>query len=79
MISLNLCTNQLLLELADPQSIASVTSLARDCSISAQCNTAATVPINYGTAEELLAARPDLVLAGSTRRARRSALPAGSA
>jgi iron complex transport system substrate-binding protein len=63
-ISLNLCTDQLLLALADRDAIASVTNLARDCTISAHCRDAAMVPINYGTAEEMIAAQPDLVLAG---------------
>jgi iron complex transport system substrate-binding protein len=63
-ISVNLCTDQLLLALADPSAIASVTYLARDCTISAHCSAAAAIPINYGTAEELIAAAPDLVLAG---------------
>ena len=63
-ISLNLCTDQLLLALADRNAIASVTHLARDCTISAHCREAAQVPINYGTAEEMIAAQPDLVLAG---------------
>lgn len=63
-ISLNLCTDQLLLALADQSTIASVTNLARDCTISAYCREAATVPINYGTAEEMVAVQPDLVLAG---------------
>ena len=63
-ISLNLCTDQLVLALADRSAIASVTYLARDCTISAQRRAADAVPINYGTAEELVAAGPDLVLAG---------------
>ncbi|HWB51457.1 MAG TPA: ABC transporter substrate-binding protein [Stellaceae bacterium] len=63
-ISVNLCTDQLLLALADPASIASVSYLARDCTISVHCRAAATVPINYGTAEELIATQPDLVLGG---------------
>jgi iron complex transport system substrate-binding protein len=63
-ISLNLCTDQLLLTLADRSAIASVTYLVRDCTISAQCRAAGSVPINYGTAEELVAAGPDLVLGG---------------
>jgi len=63
-ISLNLCTDQLVLALADRSAIVSVTYLARDCTISAQCRAAASEPINYGTAEELVAAEPDLVLGG---------------
>src|SRR5208282_4546026 len=63
-ISLNLCTDQLVLALADRSAIVSVTYLARDCAISAQCRAAASEPINYGTAEELVAAEPDLVLGG---------------
>ena len=63
-MSVNLCTDQLLLELVPPERIVSVSSLARDCEISMHCKTAASMPINYGSAEEVVAGQPDLVLAG---------------
>ncbi|GAC1337530.1 MAG: ABC transporter substrate-binding protein [Acetobacteraceae bacterium] len=63
-LSLNLCSDQLLLALADAGDIAGVTRLARDCRISAACRAAAAVPSVRGTAEEVIAAMPDLVLAG---------------
>jgi iron complex transport system substrate-binding protein len=63
-LSLNLCADQLVLALLPPERIAAVSNLARDCRISVACDVAATVPISYGTAEEMLAARPDLVIAG---------------
>ncbi len=63
-MSLNLCADQLVLGLAPPGTIASVTYLARDCQISVACATAAHTPINYATAEEMIAAAPDLIVAG---------------
>ena len=63
-ISLNLCTDQLVLLLAEPERIASVTWMARDPAISLMVDQAMSVPINYGRAEEVLRAQPDLVLAG---------------
>ena len=63
-MSLNLCADQLVLALAPPGTIASVTYLARDCQISVACAAAAHMPINYGSAEEMIAAAPDLLIAG---------------
>src|SRR5215475_3641278 len=61
-VSLNLCTDELVLRLADPANIASVTWLAR---------TSGNVPdlvgkahINHGLAEEIVPLDPDLILAG---------------
>jgi len=65
-LSLNLCSDQLLLALADPAEIVGVTSLARDCRISVQCDATQHVPAVRGTAEEVMALRPRLVLAGPT-------------
>lgn len=62
--SLNLCTDQLLLALVPVQRIVSITQLSRtegDPTLLAQ---ARTLPTNQGSAEEVLAAHPDLVLAG---------------
>jgi len=64
-MSINLCTDELLLELVPPERIASVTFLARSPSDSFLWRQAAHVAINHGQAEEMLAERPDLVLAGT--------------
>ncbi|MFC1459477.1 ABC transporter substrate-binding protein [Microvirga arabica] len=63
--SLNLCTDQLLLALADRQQIASLSRLARDPSISFLAGQAEGLPLNEGGAEALLFSRPDLVLTGT--------------
>jgi iron complex transport system substrate-binding protein len=64
-MSLNLCTDQLLLMLAPPERITSVTWLALDPSASIMVEAARRVPTNHGQAEEVLAQNPDLVLAGT--------------
>lgn len=64
-VSLNLCTDELLLRLADPSKIASVTWLSRNPAGSNVSEMAERVPINYGLAEQIIAADPDLVLAGT--------------
>ncbi len=63
-MSVNLCADQLVLALAKPEDIASVSHLARDCNISAACDQVGNVKINYGTAEEMVAEAPDLLIAG---------------
>src|ERR1700675_2502013 len=74
-MSLSMCTDDLLLELLPPQRIASVTYYSRDPSNSYQWPQAAKVPVNSGTVEEILAEKPDLVLAGTyTTPAARSLL-----
>jgi iron complex transport system substrate-binding protein len=65
-VSINLCTDQLLLQLARPEQIASVSFLATDPALSVYSAAAAAFPRNRGSAEEVLALRPDLVLAEST-------------
>jgi iron complex transport system substrate-binding protein len=65
-VSLNVCTDQLLLSLADRERIVSLTFLAADPSASAMAKAARGFPVNRGRAEEVLALDPDLVLAGST-------------
>lgn len=62
-VSINLCADQYALLLA-PERTLSVSFLARDPSLSALYRKAQTVPINRGRVEELLALKPDLVLAG---------------
>jgi iron complex transport system substrate-binding protein len=64
-MSLSLCTDALLLELLPLNRIASVTYLSRSPSDSFLWAEAAKVPINYGTAEEVFAQKPDFVLAGT--------------
>jgi iron complex transport system substrate-binding protein len=64
-MSLSMCTDDLLLELLPPERVASVTYYSRDPGISYLWPQAAKVRINAGTVEEVLAERPDLVLAGT--------------
>ena len=64
-MSLNVCSDQLVLALADPQAITSVTWLSRDPEGSYMWRAAVRVPINHGSAEEVVRDRPDLVIAGS--------------
>lgn len=63
-VSLNLCTDQLLLALADRSDIASVSFLAADRELSALADRAVGLPANRHRLEEIVAARPDLVLIG---------------
>jgi len=63
-VSLDLCTDQLLIELAPPQHIAAVTHLASDASVSAIPEKARGIAITHGAAEEVLSYDPDLILAG---------------
>ncbi|MBB4041185.1 iron complex transport system substrate-binding protein [Microvirga flocculans] len=63
--SLNLCTDQLLLALADRSQIASLSRLARDPAISFLADRAAGLPLNDGSAEAILFSRPGLVLTGT--------------
>ena len=63
--SLNLCTDQLLLALADRAQIASLSRLARDPSISFMAEQAAGLPLNDSRAESILFSKPDLVLTGT--------------
>jgi iron complex transport system substrate-binding protein len=61
-VSLNLCTDQLLVLLA-PEKIAALSSLARDPSLSFVAKQAAQLPLVRPYAEAVLRLRPDLVLA----------------
>jgi len=64
-MSLNLCTDQLLLDLLPPARITSITYLARSRNKAFHWAQAEQVPVNHGLAEEVLAQHPDLVLAGT--------------
>ena len=61
-MSLSLCTDQLLLALLPPERIASVTWLARDPDSSVMTRAAALVPVNHGLAEDVIRQQPDLIL-----------------
>jgi iron complex transport system substrate-binding protein len=63
--SINLCTDQLVLSLADDEQILTVSWLSADPEESLLAARAARFPLNYGTAEELLRFDPDVVVAGA--------------
>ncbi len=63
-VSLNLCTDQLVVLLADRNAIASVTFLAADPVRSYVADRVAGLRLNYGLAEEVVALDPDFVIAG---------------
>jgi iron complex transport system substrate-binding protein len=63
-VSLDLCTDQLVLELAPRERIAAVTHLAGDAAVSAIPDQAKGIPITHGAAEDVLRHNPDLILAG---------------
>ncbi|WP_316367018.1 ABC transporter substrate-binding protein [Candidatus Thiodiazotropha sp. CDECU1] len=61
-VSVNLCSDQLLLMLADPQQVASVSFLSRDPDSSFVAEKAKAYPINHARAEEIIRLKPDLIL-----------------
>ena len=63
-VSLNLCVDAILVELVPPERIAALTHYSRDPYRSTIAAQAAKLPITYETAEEVVALKPDLVLAG---------------
>ena len=63
-VSLDLCTDQLLIDLVPRERIAAVTHLAADPSVSAIPDKARGLPVTRGGAEDVLAHDPDLILAG---------------
>lgn len=67
-VSLNLCADQYLIALADPGQIAALTQFSRDPAMSAEAGKAARLPFSRGTAEEVMALDPDLVLTTPYRR-----------
>ena len=64
-VSMNLCTDQLVLLLAERDRIASISYLAFDPEISHHALLAQGLHANHGQAEEILPLRPDLILAGT--------------
>lgn len=63
--SMHLCTDQLLVALAQPQQIVSLSWLAADPAYSPIASAVQGRHLNHGQAEELLPLQPDLVLAGA--------------
>lgn len=64
-VSLNLCADELVLRLAAPNTVKSVTWLARDPALSNVAALARTVSVNRGLAEDVVPLAPDLVIAGA--------------
>ena len=63
-VSLNLCTDQLLMLLADPNQIASLSKIVDDTNVSFLAEKSAEFKKNRGDAEEIFMDNPDLVVAG---------------
>jgi len=64
-VSMNLCTDQLVLQLADRRNIASITYMADDPKISYFAKRAIGHQKNFGLAEEIIPLKPDLIMAGA--------------
>lgn len=62
--SINLCTDQLLLSVADPAQIVTLSWLSTDPEESMLSEEAGAYPPNYGAAEEILRFAPDVVIGG---------------
>lgn len=67
-VSLNLCADPFLIALADRDQVAALTVYARDPGMSAVAAAAADYPASAGTAEEVLALHPDLIVASPYRK-----------
>jgi iron complex transport system substrate-binding protein len=64
-VSLNLCTDQILVDLVPHERIRAVTHLAADPAVSAAADAARGLRATHGGAEDVIALAPDLVLAGT--------------
>jgi iron complex transport system substrate-binding protein len=64
-VSMNLCTDQLAMLMADPGQLISISHLSLDPLSSAMVDEAKSYPINRGGAEQIYLMHPDLVLAGT--------------
>lgn len=64
-MSLNLCTDQLAMTLAEPEQLISVSFLAREPDLSMLHEKAQGFPVNRGLAEEVFLEKPDLVVTGT--------------
>jgi len=79
-LSMNQCTDLLLLQLVPKARIAGVTYLARDGADALFPGADRGIPVNYGTPEDIIKFRPDLILTGdfSTPVTRRLAREVGA-
>lgn len=66
--SINMCTDQLLVAIADPDQIVGLGPYARDAVRAWAADRAQNLPVFSGFADELLVARPDIVLGGRFSR-----------
>ncbi len=64
-VSMNLCADELVLRLADRDQVLAVTYLARDPRGSTVAAEAVGLPVMRGLTEEVVALKPDLVIAGA--------------
>ncbi|MGN8097225.1 ABC transporter substrate-binding protein, partial [Methylobacterium sp. 22177] len=64
-VSMNLCADELVLRLADRDQVLAVTYLARDPRGSTVASEAVGLPVTRGLTEEVVALKPDLVIAGA--------------
>ena len=72
-MSLKICTDELLMDLVPPDRIASITYLSREKAALKLWPQAAHIPVNHNSAEEVLAAHPDLIHPRGARRPPRPA------
>lgn len=63
-VSMNLCADQMVLLLAEPGTVASVSFLSADPHESPVAHLVGDAVLNHGQAEEIIALEPDLVVAG---------------
>jgi iron complex transport system substrate-binding protein len=78
-VSMNVCSDQLLLSLADPQQILGLSRFSRDAWQSFAADKARRFPILSGGAEDVLVLKPDIVVASLfDKRATRELLKANS-
>jgi iron complex transport system substrate-binding protein len=79
-VSINMCTDQLLLDLAKPSQIVGLSPFARDKNLSWFAAKAEGLPLLSGTAEEIMTIKPDLIVADRyTKRATREFIRARGA
>ncbi|MBV2143874.1 ABC transporter substrate-binding protein [Falsochrobactrum sp. TDYN1] len=64
-VSINVCTDQLAILLAQDGQLRSVSRLSRDPLVSVLADRAALLPFNHAQAEEVFLMKPDLVFAGT--------------
>ena len=62
-VSINLCTDQLAMQLTDPSQLISITHVASDPNTSSMVEEAKKYAVNHGLAEEVYSLQPDLILA----------------